>query len=256
MTYKEAVRNSFSRYARHYDRYSDIQRICASRLISKIRSGPLGRILDVGCGTGCYTRLLRDKFPHSKIKAVDVSPEMIEVAAEKLKDTGVEFEVIDGEEVRLDEEYDLITSNASFQWFVDLEGALTKYRAALSMGGIILFSAFGPLTFRELQDSVRCLSGTEFSVVSSGFTGRSGLEKILDGIFDDTEVEEMIHRQDHGSVTELLRNIKYTGVRADGIPWKRMWTARALSGLEDIYRRTHKDIIATYQVFFCKGVRR
>ena len=256
MTYKEAVRNSFSRYARYYDRYSDIQRICALRLISRIRSGPLSRILDVGCGTGCYTRLLRDKFPHSKIRAVDVSSEMIEVAAEKLKDADIEFDVIDGEDVRLDKKYDLITSNASFQWFEDLEGALTNYKAALNTGGMILFSAFGPLTFRELQDSVRGLSGTEFSVVSSGFTGRRGLETMLNGIFDDTQVEEMIHRQDHGSVTELLRNIKYTGVRADGIPWKRMWTARALGGLEDIYRKMHKDIVATYQVFFCKGVKR
>jgi ubiquinone/menaquinone biosynthesis C-methylase UbiE len=42
-------------------------------------------ILEVGCGTGEYTRLLSLMFPHNKILALDISKQMIEVAKRKCK---------------------------------------------------------------------------------------------------------------------------------------------------------------------------
>lgn len=42
-------------------------------------------ILEVGCGTGEYTKKIAMKFPHSTIVAMDISPEIIKVARKKCK---------------------------------------------------------------------------------------------------------------------------------------------------------------------------
>jgi len=256
MTNKEAVKKNFSKYASHYDGYSDVQRRCGSRLISKIGSPVPEDVLDIGCGTGSYTRLLRERFPSSRIKAVDISPGMIDVAREKLRGQRIEFAVADAEKMGDEERYDLVSSNASFQWFEDLEDALTGYKGLLKANGMILFSAFGPLTFEELDNSIKELFGRDISIISSGFFEKQDIENILRRLFADIEIEEMIYHESFGSLYDLLKKIKYTGARGNGTPGKNMWTAGVLYDLEGIYRKIYKDIVATYQVFFCKGVRR
>src|SRR4051794_14094254 len=54
---------------------------------------PLDRttILDAGCGTGSYSRALIDHV--GRIEAVDLNPDMLEVAASKLKEARAEDRV-------------------------------------------------------------------------------------------------------------------------------------------------------------------
>lgn len=44
------------------------------------------KLLEVGCGVGAQTEILLKKFPHLEIHAVDVSPEQVAVARERLSD--------------------------------------------------------------------------------------------------------------------------------------------------------------------------
>lgn len=252
---KEIVKKNFSKCARYYDRYATIQNLCGSRLIAKIETDGFGRVLDIGCGTGNYTKLLRERFPKARIKAIDISGEMIEVAKEKLEDRGIEFIIADGETVDFKERFDLISSNASFQWFEGLEKTLSRYRRLLNKNGIILFSAFGPLTFYELDNSLKELSGRYSKISSCNFFEKTTIEKILKCLFKEIEVEQKVYKESHDSLSELLKKIKYTGVRGNGAGKRRLWTSKTVSDLEKIYRRRSKDITATYQIFFCKGVK-
>ncbi|MEM3394157.1 MAG: class I SAM-dependent methyltransferase, partial [Candidatus Methanomethylicia archaeon] len=43
------------------------------------------RVLELGCGTGVYTRKLAKKFPGLGITAIDISEKIISIAKEKLK---------------------------------------------------------------------------------------------------------------------------------------------------------------------------
>lgn len=252
---KEIVKSNFSKYARYYDKYCNIQNLCALTLIEKIESNGIERILDIGCGTGNYTRLLREKFPASRIKAIDISPRMIEVARNKLKDDGIEFVIADGEKMDSEERFGLISSNASFQWFDDLGNALRMYKTLLDGGGIILFSCFGPLTFHELDKSLKELLGRDAAVSSSNFFEKKRIGEILTRLFNDIEIEEMIYKENYKSLSEFLKKIKYTGARGNGEEKKKLWTIGAMNELELIYRKRWKDISATYQVFFCKGAK-
>ncbi|MHC4220939.1 MAG: methyltransferase domain-containing protein, partial [Planctomycetota bacterium] len=117
MSNTETIKKNFSRYARQYDNYANIQNQSAEKLIETIEKKQFDKILDIGCGTGCYTKLLQNHFPAAKIKALDISSEMINVAKDKLAHSNIDFLIADGQKIALDEKFDLITSNACFQWF-------------------------------------------------------------------------------------------------------------------------------------------
>ena len=202
-----------------------------------------------------YTKLLKERFPGASIKAIDISPAMIEVAKEKLEDRRIEFIITDGEAIDFKEKFDLISSNASFQWFEDLEKALSRYKRLLNKNGIILFSAFGPLTFYELDESLKELSGEDVSVSSCNFFEKARIEEILKRLFKKIEVEQKIYKENYNSLSELLKKIRYTGTRGNGADRKNFWTPKMMDELERIYKKKSQDITATYQIFFCKGVK-
>jgi len=252
---KELIRRNFSRFARYYDKYSTVQNLCASRLAERIAANNLDKILDVGCGTGNYTKLLRDKFPLAEIKALDISQEMIEIARNKLQDRRTEFIIADGEAVDFTEQFDFITSNACFQWFEDLEGAIAKYRILLKKNGFILFSIFGPLTFYELNESLRELFKKEGLITSSNFFEKNKLNEILEKHFKRAMIEEDVLIERFNSTSELLNKIRYTGIRGNGLSIRHLWTAKMLDKLQKVYEKKFGNLITTYQVFYCRATR-
>jgi malonyl-CoA O-methyltransferase len=261
MNTKEIIKRNFSRYAGHYDDYSNIQDASAKRLIEELGPDSVTSILDVGCGTGNYTRLLRERFPLAKIKAIDISGEMVETAKVKLKGKGIEFAVKDAEELELSEEsdstetFDLITSNVSFQWFAGLEKALLDYKDRLKPGGTILFSTFGPLTFYELNDALKELSEEADEISSRRFLEKMKITKIMKSLFKKIEVREEAFKENYASLREFLKKIKYSGTRGNGTGTKSFWVSEKIDNLERIYRKKFNEIVATYQVYICKGVK-
>lgn len=245
---------NFSRHAHIYDRYALVQKQAARELLAQIKENTFARILEIGCGTGNYTILLRDRFKNAGLKAVDISKEMIEIAAKKLKNEGVKFIVADAEKISLNEKFDLITSNACFQWFEDLERALALYKNLLKKGGRIAFSIFGPLTFWELDTALKCCA-KKISASSSNFIGKEKLEVILNKNFKGVEIKEAVYEEKFSCLRDLLYKIKYTGIRGNGLDGKIFFTPRVLKKLEGIYLDKFKQIKASNQIFYCRGQR-
>ncbi len=121
-------------------------------LDSKSKSDALA-ILDVGCGTGYLTKLILDYLPNAQITAIDIAPGMIEYAQDRFKESNVEFLCLDIEEAELSKKYDLIISNAAFQWFNNLGGTMEKLVQGLKNDGVLAFSTFGHMTFNELHSA-------------------------------------------------------------------------------------------------------
>lgn len=252
---KRIIEENFSKHARDYDQHSRVQNLCASILIKEVNTNSFSSILDIGCGTGNYTKLLTNKFPQAKIKAVDISAKMIEIAKEKLGESKVEFIVADAENLNLEEKFDFISSNASFQWFPNLKSDLVKYKEALERKGFILFSTFGPKTFFQLHSCLEEFLGKPLSISASNFLNKEEVEKILKGIFSEVEVKEEVYDQEYNSLRELLENLRYTGTRGDGLKGEIFWTPRTMTSIEEIYRKRFKNIVVTYQMFFCRGIK-
>lgn len=81
-----------------------------NKIIQKISSAD--SVLDLACGTGILTRMIAQKFPHTKITGVDISQSYLQIA--KQNSTGFEnisFIHQDAEEINLEEKFDCICSS-------------------------------------------------------------------------------------------------------------------------------------------------
>jgi malonyl-CoA O-methyltransferase len=153
---KHGIRRNFARRAWSYDRHACMQRLMAQGLVAVAREvmGRARRILEIGCGTGYLTQLLRQANQEARLVALDLDASLVETARRRLKAAaGVEWLVADGE-VPLRGEYDLIIANATFQWFTRPAETLANYYRSLSPGGSLSFSTLGPRTFQELAGAL------------------------------------------------------------------------------------------------------
>jgi len=246
---KNLIRN-FSKAARIYDKYADIQRAAACELISRLPEGGFERILEIGCGTGIYTQLLRERFINSVLKAVDISPEMVRVAREKFKTSAIDFEVLDAEVSMPAGKFDLVTSNACFQWFGDLESAFKKYKDRLSPGGVFSFSFFGPKTYWEL-DAVLKEHYKSAGIPAARFISKEDLSVSLGRSFRSINIDEVRFCEKFSGLAEFLSKIKFTGTSGNGLQEKKFFGPKSMRIIEKAFRAKFGAIQATHQVFFC-----
>ncbi len=249
---KKAIIRNFSRYAHLYDNYSDIQRESAAGLLDSVKGKNIENILEIGCGTGHLTSVLIDKFKGARIKALDISPKMIGIAKKKLKNNAVEFLCADGEEFSAEEKFDLIISHACFQWFNNLDKALERYKGLLKKNGQVVFSAFGPRTFSELNFSLKKVLQSPF-IQAEFFLDKLVLKSTLVRNFGKVKISEARYEEEFSSLNDLLRKIKYSGIRGSGVGRGVQINRSMLKELEKVYLSKFGRIKATYQVFFCRG---
>lgn len=154
---KQQVKLHFSKNASNYNQYAHVQKKMRDILIefllqSNKETNKVKSILEIGCGTGYLTQALTELFPSAHITAVDIAPGMIDEIKPKLQNNSVHFICGDIEEMELNDTYDLIISNATFQWFNHISITLKKLHTALNPNGILCFSTFGKYTFCELNE--------------------------------------------------------------------------------------------------------
>jgi malonyl-CoA O-methyltransferase len=153
---KQGIRRNFARRARSYDRYAEMQRRMAHGLVAAVGESlaRAGRILEIGCGTGYLTGLLRQANGEARLAALDLDAALVAAARRRLgPEAGVAWLVADGE-APLRGEYDLIIANATFQWFTRPGETLAALYRNLAPRGVLAFSTLGPQTFQELAEAL------------------------------------------------------------------------------------------------------
>jgi malonyl-CoA O-methyltransferase len=250
---KNALVKNFSKNAKTYDAYTGIQNRAAVILADILPAANADNILEIGCGTGNYTALLRKRFGSSHIKAIDISEAMVAVAKEKKCPGKTDFMVQDAETMSFDRPYDLITSNAVFHWFGDLENIIKKSALALSDNGILVFSSFGPGTFTELRTSLRAATGENSGIASDSFPVKQRIEETLKKYFGKVRIDEKFIKETYPSVEALLKKIKYSGTAGVVSGLRRVWSPGLLERIEKEYFKRFGSVEATYQIFFCKA---
>ncbi|MBC8283966.1 MAG: methyltransferase domain-containing protein [Nitrospinae bacterium] len=124
----------------------------AERLASYLPQTPPPKILELGCGTGVFTRHLLT-MPIAKLTLNDISPAMIDTLKSRLViPQNTKFLPGNAEKISLGKA-DLICANAVFQWFQNSLKALTHLKGSLNKNGTILFSTFGPETLMEFRQA-------------------------------------------------------------------------------------------------------
>jgi trans-aconitate 2-methyltransferase len=103
-------------------------------LVGRIE-GEAGSIVDLGCGPGHLTSVLRARWPGARILGVDSSPEMIERAHGRADDDRATYELADVSEWSPSGPVDLMVSNALFQWVPEQLAVIERLAAHVTPGG-------------------------------------------------------------------------------------------------------------------------
>jgi trans-aconitate 2-methyltransferase len=103
-------------------------------LVGRVEGDPRS-IVDLGCGPGHLTAVLRARWPEAEIHGVDSSAEMIDKAVADGADTHATYELADVADWSPAEPVDLIVSNALFQWVPDQLEVIERLSASVAPGG-------------------------------------------------------------------------------------------------------------------------
>ncbi len=94
-------------------------------LVSRLRLDNPGRIIDIGCGPGNCTLVLKSRWPDSEVVGLDNSEAMIKAAKET--NDGITWIVADAaSDLSALGTFDLVFSNAALQWIPDHHALLPK----------------------------------------------------------------------------------------------------------------------------------
>ena len=144
--FKQSMERWYSDYAKTYDRDGYHTRI-AERLIEKLDVREGDRILDIATGTGLAGfAALRKAGQSGSLVAVDISPEMLEVAARDAESEGLqnaEFVLCDAQNLDLPEEsFDDLICSSALVLFPDAEWTLRYWKGFLVSGGRLAVHCF------------------------------------------------------------------------------------------------------------------
>lgn len=248
---RRQVRRAFDHAASTYDAAAVLQRHVAAELDQRLDELGLAptRVLDLGSGTGELTRRLRARYPAADLVALDIAPTMAARSAEVLPGAAL---CADAERLPLaDASFDLVVSSLAVQW-CDHRRVFESVRAALSPGGLWMFSSVGPDTLMELRNAWRVAGGDArvHDFVDMHHLG----DALLSLGFSDPVLDVDRVNIAYADVAGLLRDLKALGVvnarsdRPRGLLGRRRLAA--LAQAYEVYRDEAGDLPSTWEVVY------
>lgn len=151
-TKKEEVQQMFDNIAPTYDKLNhilslSIDKMWRRRVVRKVRRMKPEKIMDLATGTGDLAIKLAQAMPKAKIMGVDLSENMLAVAAEKVRRKGLDDHIAlyqgDAENLEVaDGVLDVVTVAFGVRNFGNLEKGLSEIMRSLRSGGHIVVLEF------------------------------------------------------------------------------------------------------------------
>ncbi len=105
-------------------------------LTNSLQSGM--KVLEIGCGTGFFTKEIVKK--PVKLIAIDISPELIEIAKKNISSPNVEFIIENAYQMKFEDNAFDTVLGSSVLHHLDVEAALKEIYRVLKPGGEIAFT--------------------------------------------------------------------------------------------------------------------
>lgn len=142
---------SFKVFTPLYDAFFKLtmrEELFKGRLIkgASIRAGH--RVLDLGCGTGTLTIMIKKAHPGSEVVGIDGDPQILEIARRKTKEAGTSIKFDEGMAYKLpypDNSFDRVLSSLVFHHLTtqDKERTLAEIYRVLRPNGELHLADFG-----------------------------------------------------------------------------------------------------------------
>jgi malonyl-CoA O-methyltransferase len=256
------VRRNFVRAAAGYDASAVLQREVATRMLERLDYVKIEpqRVLDVGCGTGGSLAALSERYPKSYVLGADASEAMLLAGRGQrsrlrwllpfMRGNTTSLLAADVQALPLKAaSLGLIWSNLMLHWLEDPLPAFREMHRALDVGGLLMFSTFGPDTLKELR---ACFSdGYEHT---HRFIDMHDYGDMLVGCgFADPVMDVEILTMTYAGVDDLFSDLRRNGAscamqeRRRGLMGRKTWQAARAA-----YEKLFKDgrLPATFEIVY------
>ncbi|MBI2313159.1 MAG: malonyl-ACP O-methyltransferase BioC [Betaproteobacteria bacterium] len=260
---KRQMRRSFEHAAGNYDRAAVLQREVCDRMASRldyIKIAPRA-ILDAGSGTGYGGRALAARYPDAAVVELDIAlgmlaqgrsahpwwKRLLPIPRATPPAICADVEALPVKAASID----LVWSNLTLQWCNDLPRVFAEMHRVLKVGGLLMFSTFGPDTLKELRQA---FDGVDRYTHVNRFVDMHDIGDMLvaGGLADPVMDMEFI-TVTYPDVKALMHDLKAIGAhnitagRRRGLTGKSAWR-KALARYEMLRREGR--LPATFEVVY------
>lgn len=116
-----------------YARFGNERLRPALDLLSQVRATAPRQVIELGCGTGALTAMMKARWPDAQVMGLDGSEKMLARARDAYP--ACRFELADIARWTPAEPYDVLFSNATLQWLPDHATLVPRLARALRSGG-------------------------------------------------------------------------------------------------------------------------
>lgn len=152
---KTIIAERFSKAISTYPREANVQRQIADKMIHLLQKhipSPCPKVIEFGCGTGIYSRMLLRTLRPEELLLNDLCPEMRYCCEDLLREKQVSFLSGDAETISFPDKSTLITSCSALQWFDSPEEFFKRCNTLLHSQGYFAFSTFGKKNMKEIRE--------------------------------------------------------------------------------------------------------
>ena len=211
-----------------YDKNADIQKKVAENLLKfgklNIKDRKIKNVLEVGCGTGIFTRLFLNDFEVENMILNDIFD------TEKYLEDIRYDDFICGDMDNINFPHvDFIVSSSTFQWSKDFENLIKKISKNCNK---ILFSIYIKENLLEIKNHFD---------ISLNYMEMEDIKNILLKYFNVVKMEDEKFEKEFSSPIEALRHLKNTGV-----------TGFKKTNIEKIRSFPHRKLTYVVGYFFCE----
>jgi malonyl-CoA O-methyltransferase len=240
---QRAIATAFGKAAPTYEAHAGLQRHAARGLAALIGDLPLNgsSMLELGCGTGLFTRQLLASRPCLHGVVTDLAPAMVARCRSR---TGGPFTyaAADAENPPFaGRHFSLICANLALQWFAAPMPTLARLAALTRPGGWLAFSTLGP---ESLEDWRGACAAEGLLPATPAFPDPTAIAGAWPG---DVRLHREVHAQQCGSGLAFLSGLRGLGAttpRANHVPAGPGRMRRALRRFEAM------GAIARYEVVY------
>jgi malonyl-CoA O-methyltransferase len=251
------IRRAFSRAAPAYNAVAVLQHEVESRLLEQLDylETPPARIVDLGCGPGRASAVLRRRWPKAHTIGLDLALPMLREARgswwRPLPRVCADVQALPLAEASVD----LLFSNLCLQWVEDLPATLAGLRRVLRPGGLLLFSTFADDTLGELRAAFAEADGGAGHVSPFLPMQRIG-DAVLAAGFRDPVLDSDRFTLTYDEPRQLMRELRAIGAGNALAERRRSLTGkgrmqRALAAYERF--RANGRVPARYEICYAHG---
>jgi ubiquinone/menaquinone biosynthesis C-methylase UbiE len=173
---------AFQNLAKNYNKYRPGYNLkLVNRIFSKFKKDLV--VMDIGCGTGIFTKILAKQKKIKVLYAIDPSSNMLAYAKKNLKKFyKLRFKKTKAEQIKFKNKFDIITSASSFHWYT--KKAYKNLSSSLKKNGLLIL-LWNPRITEMSKDehNIQKILDEKYLIKKRYSSGRNFNEKKIRDIF-------------------------------------------------------------------------